>query len=170
MFTDHCYNLFFLILVCFFHLNIHVLSYFFGWEDSEGIPSSPSINWKGSFLLLFLQLKIWLVAKMIQWCCRGVVVITAAQLHSTKPLLRFCTGSKQLVRDWRWWVSLTMVPAENMAKRVSPVDHTTKAIHHHHHHHHHHHITVLGHVHRFRLMSLLLLILKTVMYNLRAGF
>ena len=27
-----------------------------------------------------------------QWRC-GVVVITAAQLHSTKPELRFCTGS-----------------------------------------------------------------------------
>ena len=26
------------------------------------------------------------------WRC-GVVVITAAQLHSTKPELRFCTGS-----------------------------------------------------------------------------
>ena len=25
--------------------------------------------------------------------CRGVVVITAAQLHSTKPELRFCAGS-----------------------------------------------------------------------------
>ena len=25
--------------------------------------------------------------------CRGVVVITTAQLHSTKPELRFCTGS-----------------------------------------------------------------------------
>ena len=27
-----------------------------------------------------------------QWC-RGVVIITTAQLHSTKPELRFCTGS-----------------------------------------------------------------------------
>ena len=32
------------------------------------------------------------------WCsgyhyCRGVVVITTAQLHSTKPDLRFCAGS-----------------------------------------------------------------------------
>ena len=26
------------------------------------------------------------------WCC-GVVVITTAQLHSTKPELRFCAGS-----------------------------------------------------------------------------
>ena len=25
--------------------------------------------------------------------CRGVVVITTAQLHSAKPELRFCTGS-----------------------------------------------------------------------------
>ena len=25
--------------------------------------------------------------------CRGVVVVTTAQLHSTKPELRFCAGS-----------------------------------------------------------------------------
>ena len=28
----------------------------------------------------------------VAWC-RGVVVITTAQLHSTKPELRFCAGS-----------------------------------------------------------------------------
>ena len=28
----------------------------------------------------------------LSWC-RGVVVITTAQLHSTKPELRFCAGS-----------------------------------------------------------------------------
>ena len=31
-----------------------------------------------------------------------------------------------------------MVLAGNMAKRLSSVNHATKAIHHHHHHHHHH--------------------------------
>ena len=30
--------------------------------------------------------------KSSQWCC-GVVVITSAQLYSTKPELRFCAGS-----------------------------------------------------------------------------
>ena len=30
---------------------------------------------------------------VVMWHC-GVVVITTAQLHSTKPELRFCAGSK----------------------------------------------------------------------------
>ena len=70
----------------------------------------------------------------------GVVVITTAQLHSTKPELRFCAGSNpaRRVGDSRWWGSLTMVPAGNKAKSLSSVSHTTKTIHHHHHHHHHH--------------------------------
>ena len=39
---------------------------------------------------------------------RGVVVITIAQLHSTKPELRFCAGSRDMseIRDgedlWQW--------------------------------------------------------------------
>ena len=47
-------------------------------------------------------------------------------LHRFKPCLR-------CVRDSRWWVSLTMVPAGNKTKRLSSVNHTTKTIHHHHH-------------------------------------
>ena len=35
---------------------------------------------------------ILLTVLYIMWC-RGVVVITTAQLHSTKPELRFCAGS-----------------------------------------------------------------------------
>ena len=68
---------------------------------------------------------------------RGVVVITTAQLHSTKPELRFCAGSNPARRAGysRWWGSLTMVRAGNKAKRLSSVDHTTKTIHHLHHHH-----------------------------------
>ena len=90
---------------------------------------------------------------------RGVVLITTAQLHSTKSELRFCAGSNpawhigdncttsfnlawtQVLRgfkpcsrrvgDSRWWRSLTMVPAGNKAKRLSSVNHTTKTIHHH---------------------------------------
>ena len=67
----------------------------------------------------------------------GVAVITTAQLHSTKPELRFCAGSNpaRRVRDSRWWGSLTIVPAGNKAKRLSSVNHTTETIHHHHHHH-----------------------------------
>ena len=33
-----------------------------------------------------------IITKLNRWC-RGVVVITTAQLHSTKPELRFCGGS-----------------------------------------------------------------------------
>ena len=44
-------------------------------------------------------------------CCRGVVVITTAQLHSTQPELKFCAGSNPArgvseIHDgedlWRW--------------------------------------------------------------------
>ena len=63
-----------------------------------------------------------LLKDVIVYCCvLFVVVITTAQLHSTKP------------ENSRWWESLTMVPAGNKDKRLSLVNHTTKTIHHHHH-------------------------------------
>ena len=64
----------------------------------------------------------------------GVVVITTTQLHSTKPELRFCAGSKPArgVSEIRDGEDLTMVPAGNKAKCLSLVNHTTKTIHHHH--------------------------------------
>ena len=54
----------------------------------------------------------WRIKNLVNlsWC-RGVVVITTAQLHSTKPELRFCTGSNPArgvseIRDgeelWQW--------------------------------------------------------------------
>ena len=63
---------------------------------------------------------------------RGVVVITTAQLHSSKPELRFCAGSNPArgvseIRDgeglWQW---------SRLEKRLrlSSVNHTTKTIHH----------------------------------------
>ena len=73
---------------------------------------------------------------MAQWCR----AIATAQLHSTKPELRLCAWFKSClrrVRDWRWWGSLTMVPAGSKTWRHSSANHTTKTIHHHHHHHHH---------------------------------
>ena len=59
------------------------------------------------------------------------MVITTAQLHSTKPELRFCAGSNpaRRVGDSRWWGCLTMVPAGNKAKRLSSVNQTPKTIH-----------------------------------------
>ena len=65
---------------------------------------------------------------------RGVVVITTAKLHSTKPELRFCEGSNSAsgMSDSRWWESLTMVLARNKPKclpcRQSTIG-TTKTIH-----------------------------------------
>ena len=62
-----------------------------------------------------------------------LVVITTAQLHSTKPELRFCAGSNpaRRVRNSRWWGSLTIVMAGNKAKRFSSGNYTPKTIHHH---------------------------------------
>ena len=60
----------------------------------------------------------------------SVLVITTAQLHSTKPEFRFCTGSNTA---WACHQSLTMIPAGNKAKCLSSVNHTTKVIHHYYH-------------------------------------
>ena len=64
---------------------------------------------------------------------RGVVVITTAQLHSTKPALSFCAGSNpaRSVSEINNGEDLTMVPVGNKAKRLSLVNDTTIAIHHH---------------------------------------
>ena len=61
-----------------------------------------------------------------------LMVITTAQLHSTKPEIRFCAGSNpsRRVGDSRWWGCLTMVSAGNKAKRLSSVNHTPKIVHH----------------------------------------
>ena len=47
-----------------------------------------------------------------------------------QALRRFRPCSRR-AGDLRWWGSLTVVPARNKAKRLSPVNHTTKTIHHH---------------------------------------
>ena len=63
---------------------------------------------------------------------RGAVVITTAQLHSTKHELRLCGGlnsprSVSEICDGEILSEiLTMVPAGNKAKRPSSVNHTTK--------------------------------------------
>ena len=59
----------------------------------------------------------------VEWRC-GVAVITTAQLHSTKPELRFCTRSnsaQSMFGDSRWWGSLTMVSTRNKGKGVLSV-------------------------------------------------
>ena len=74
------------------------------------------------------------IPKPISLWCRGVVVITTAQLHSTKPELRFCAGSNPArdvseIRDgediWQW-----SRLGGNKAKRLSSVNHATKTIYH----------------------------------------
>ena len=78
----------------------------------------------------FVYVMVPSFAFVAPWCSG---YSTTAQLHSTKPELRFCAGSNpaRRVGDSRWWGSLTMVPAGNKAKRLSSVNHTTKTIHHH---------------------------------------
>ena len=60
------------------------------------------------------------------------MIIATAQLHSSKPELRFCTGSNPArgvleIRDdedlWQW-------SRLEIRLRLSPVNHTTKTIHH----------------------------------------
>ena len=43
-------------------------------------------------VLMKRKQKLWRRGVVAMWC-RGVVVITTAQLPSTKPELRFCAGS-----------------------------------------------------------------------------
>ena len=56
------------------------------------------------------------------------VVITTAQLHSTKSEHRFCAGSSLLAAYWRFRLGkiFEMVLAGNKAKCLSLVNHTTK--------------------------------------------
>ena len=68
------------------------------------------------------------------WFCGNCYHYYTTSLNEawTKALRRFksylrCAG------DSRWWGSLTMVLAVNKSKCLSPVNHTTKTIHHHHH-------------------------------------
>ena len=76
---------------------------------------------------------------------RGVVVITTAELHWTKPELRFCAGSNPArgaseIRDgddlWQW--SRLEIRLNAFRRSVIPQKHLP---HHHHHHHHHHNMS-----------------------------
>ena len=90
---------------------------------------------------------------------------TTAQLHSTKPELRFKSCTRR-VRDSRWWGSLAVVPAGNKVKRLLLVNHTRKRIHHHHHyrhhHYHHHYHHYRHHHHHHKSFLLIRLIWKAV--------
>ena len=68
---------------------------------------------------------------------RGYHYYTTSFNKAWTQVLRRFKSCRRRVRDSRRWGSLTMVPAENKAKRLSSVNHTARTIHHHHHHHHH---------------------------------
>ena len=66
--------------------------------------------------------------RILTSCCCGYHYCTT----SFKQILNSGSGHGQ-TGDSRRWGSLTTVPAGNKAKRLSLVNHTTKAVHHHHH-------------------------------------
>ena len=85
----------------------------------------------------------------VPWCSGYDYCTTKSELskvwtqqNSTKSELRFCAGSNPAhgasqirYNEYLWqWYRL-----EIRLKRLSSVNHTTKAFLHHHHHHHHHH-------------------------------
>ena len=69
---------------------------------------------------------------LIHFSC-GVVVITTAQLHSSKPELRLCAGSNPVhgVSEIRDGEDLLQWSQLEIRLRLSSVNHTTKIIHHH---------------------------------------
>ena len=79
-------------------LDIHMK---YNWKSIIGLLKYYTLH-KTHFALQYWQ----------PYWCRGVVVITTAQLHSTKPELRFCAGSNPAcsvseIRDgedlWQWF-------------------------------------------------------------------
>ena len=64
---------------------------------------------------------------MIMWILATYCCTTSFNKTRIQVLRRF-KSCKRRVRDLRWWGSLVVVPAGNKAKRLSSVDHTTKAI------------------------------------------
>ena len=86
--------------------------------------------------LIFLTLRF----THAPWCsvvapwCSGFHYCTASFNEAWTQVL--CSYKYCLLHagDSRWWGFLTMVATGNKAKRLSLINHTTKAIHHHHHH------------------------------------
>ena len=87
----------------------NILGHPFTSKQNKPLPLAPdqkpffrSTNKRNNFLFLALKFSLSLLTALI--VCRGVVVITTAQLHSTKPEPRFCTGSNPAcsVSDSRW--------------------------------------------------------------------
>ena len=68
---------------------------------------------------------------VVPWCSGYRYCTTSFNKAWTQVLRRFKSCSRHVGDSW-WWGSLTMVPAENKAKGLSSVNHTTKTIHCHH--------------------------------------
>ena len=66
--------------------------------------------------------------------CNCYHYYTNSFTEAWNQVLRRLKTCSRCVEDSRWWGSLTIVPAGNKAKRLSPVNHTKKTILHHHHH------------------------------------
>ena len=82
-------------------------------------------------LIICLKLEHHRGSIVAPWCSSYHYCTTSFYKAWNQVLRRFKSCSR-CVGDSRWWGSLTMAPAENKAKRLSSVNHTTKTIHHHH--------------------------------------
>ena len=112
------------------------------WIVSLNLMQSSLSNFSVSILKINSKLKATLNTKSDRWWgkrCIPVVVLWCSGYH-------YCTISfneawNQVLgrfksclwhdRDSGWWGFLTMFPAGNKVKRLTPVNHTTKTIHHH---------------------------------------
>ena len=74
----------------------------------------------------------WFSGYVAKWCSDYHYCTTSFNLAWTQVLCRFKPYWRHVRNSW-WLGSLTMIPAENKAKFLSLVYHTTKIIHHHHH-------------------------------------
>ena len=101
------------------------------------------VVWQGSTyasaIYIFTEKMVFTQAKNPQlteyttvapWCS-GYHYCTSSFNEAWTRVLRRLKPCSRRVGDSRWWGSLTMVPAGNKAKRLSSVNHSTKAIHHH---------------------------------------
>ena len=87
-------------------------------------------NFNASNIDDFQWLQLLMITPMITPWCSGYHYCTTSFIKTWTQVLRRFKSCSRRVGDSRWWGSLTMVPAENKAKRLSSVNHTTKTIHH----------------------------------------
>ena len=113
------------------------------WIVSLNLMQGSLSNFSVSILKINSKLKATLNTKSDRWWgkrCIPVVVLWCSGYHYctisfneawNQVLGRFKSCSWH-DRDSGWWGFLTMSPAGNKVKCLTPVNHTTKTIHHHH--------------------------------------